>query len=308
MPVAKTPLIYISYGLTKSGSTLAFELTKIILEQNDFPQKRLSREAIPADMAENFVPYLSAEQLEAIEREVVALGYPIVLKTHQPPSPEVQAWVQEGRIYGHCVYRDLREIALSMMDHGARARAEGSKGFANIQSLDNAIRSIRKQVPRFLEWSRLPDFISLYYDDVAFDTQATVRRLCAQLGLDADPAQVEQIAKGERFTQYNKAIPGRARELTPEASERILIKFRSFYEDVIYTRGAPERPTASLGPMPAAFVGKADGDWTKLKPSKEEKAARRAEKEAKLASLSPEERQIREARRAEKKAAQGHEK
>ncbi len=251
MAGTRGPLIYISYGIMKSGSTLAFELTKTILEQNGFSQKRLSRRAIPTAARMNFVPTLTIEQLEAIEREAERLGYPIVLKSHQSPGPAVEEWAREGRIQGHCVYRDLREVALSMMDHGSRSRAKQRSAFSRIDSLDEAIRSIRKQVPRFREWAQLPGFLPLYYDDVAFDTQATVQRLCRQMGVDADPARVERHVKGWRRTGYNKGVPGRHREMAPEDSARILQEFRDFYGDFIESRPAPERP---LQPAPLPLI------------------------------------------------------
>jgi hypothetical protein len=244
---AKVPLIYISYGMKKSGSTLAFELTRAILERNRCPQKRLPKTAVPARFKINFVGELFAPQLEAIEREAAALGYPVVLKTHAGPTPDVLAWVEQGRMIGHCVYRDPREMALSALDHGARARARGHRAFAQLVSVDDAIRSLRKQVPCFVAWSRLPGFMRIYYDDVAFDTQAVVRRLCAQMALDADPAKVERQVKSWRFTQYNKGVPGRAREMDPADSERILREFRSFYEEFIDSRHAPAKP---LEPTP----------------------------------------------------------
>ncbi len=247
MAEAKAPLIYISYGMKKSGSTLAFELTRAILEQNRCPQKRLPRAVVPGLFKINFVGELFAPQLETIEREAAALGYPVVLKTHAGPTPDVLAWVEQARIMGHCVYRDPREMALSALDHGARSRARGDRDFAHLMSADDAVRSLHKQVPRFVAWSRLPGFMPLYYDDVAFETQAVVRRLCAQMGLDADPAKVERRAKSWRFTQYNKGVPGRAREMDPADSERILQEFRSFYEEFIESRPAPAKP---LEPTP----------------------------------------------------------
>ncbi len=242
MAEAKGPLIYISYGMRKSGSTLAFELTRALLEQNGFRQKRLSHQAVPGDASINFVHRLSAEQLERIESEARALGGPVVLKTHQPPTPAVEAWLREGRIQGHCVYRDLREIALSTMDHGRRARASGDRAFANIHNLDDALHDIRRQVPHFLSWVRLPGIIPLYYDDVAFASQDTVRRLSEQTGLSGNPAKVERRVKSWRPTQYNKGVPGRAREMSPEDSARVLGEFRDFYAEFIDNRPALREP------------------------------------------------------------------
>ncbi len=229
-------LIYISYGMWKSGSTLAFELTRAILEQNGYPQTRLSQSGISIDERINFVPELYTPELEAIEQEARARGYPIVLKTHARPTDDVKIWAAQGRIIGHCVYRDAREMALSLMDHGARSRAEGKKSFAHVKNLDSAILSIHKQVPCFQEWVRLPGMMPLYYDDVAFDTAATVRLLCRQLGLKADPRQVARIAKTEQFTQYNKGVRRRFREMAPEDGERVLQEFRSFHEEFIEPR------------------------------------------------------------------------
>lgn len=248
MAEAKGPLIYISYGMTKSGSTLAFELTKALLEQNGFPQRRLSREAVPSEARINFVHRLSGDQLERIESEARALGAPIVLKTHQPPTPAVEAWLRQGRIRGHCVYRDPREIALSMLDHGRRARAGGERAFADIETLDDALAGIRRQIPRFVRWAHLPGMMPLYYDDVAFPSQDIVRRLCAQTGLPGDPEAVERIAKSERFTQYNKGVPGRAKEMPPEDSARVIEEFRSFYAEFIEPRTAAIRPAPTAAP------------------------------------------------------------
>ena len=241
MAEAKRPLIYISYGMRKSGSTLAFELTRALLERSGFKQKRLPQAVVPGDASINFVHRLSEAQLEGIEREARARGGPIVLKTHQPPTPAVEAWLRAGRIQGHCVYRDPREIALSLMDHGRRARASGDSAFANIHTLDDALKDVRRQVPHFMSWVRLPGIIPLYYDDVAFDSQDVVRRLSAQTGLAADPAKVERRVKSWRPTQYNKGVPGRAREMSPQDSARVIEQFRDFYAEFIDPR-PPRKP------------------------------------------------------------------
>jgi hypothetical protein len=239
---AKGPLIYISYGMRKSGSTLAFELTRALLERSGFKQKRLPQAVVPGDASINFVHRLSEAQLEAIEREARALGSPIVLKTHVGPTRAAEAWLRAGRIQGHCVFRDPREIALSMLDHGRRARASGDRAFADIETLDDALMGIRRHVSRFVRWAQLPGIIPLYYDDVAFASQDVVRRLCAQTGLSGNPTKVERRAKSWRPTQYNKGVPGRAKEMSPEDSARVLEEFRDFYAEFIDNRPAPQEP------------------------------------------------------------------
>ncbi|HEX2552431.1 MAG TPA: sulfotransferase domain-containing protein, partial [Microvirga sp.] len=142
----------------------------------------------------------------------------------------------------------------------------GEQAFANIETLEDAIADIHHQVPNFLEWVRLPGFLPLFYDDVAFDTRSTVRRLCRQLGLKADPDEVERIAKQERFTQYNKGVPGRAKELPPEDGERILEAFRDFYEEFIPDRaGPPPAAPAPSEPPRAGALKPTDRIWNLLR-------------------------------------------
>lgn len=228
------PLIYISYGMTKCGSTLAFKLTKSILDQAGFVQP-----AISSSTMISYVAKLDRSHLESIEQEARSLGYPIVLKTHAPPTRDVKAWAAQGRILGHCVYRDLREMALSLMDHGTRSRSKGKTTFSEIEDFDSALRTIRLQIPIFLEWVRLPGFIPLYYNNIAFDTYVTISQLCKQLALDVDPHKVEQVAKRKRGTQFNKGVPGRFREMSLEDSELILREFKNFHETFISPHGEP---------------------------------------------------------------------
>ena len=61
------PLIYISYGITKSGSTLAFQLARTILDLAGFAQVRLSDTATVPGRRINFVERITP----AIEASLV---------------------------------------------------------------------------------------------------------------------------------------------------------------------------------------------------------------------------------------------
>jgi len=250
--VAEPPLIYVSYGIVKSGSTLAFELTKALHELNGHSQPRLSREAVPTDDSINFVRKMDARQLEAIEREAAALGHPIVLKTHQPPTAAVKAWLAAGRIRGHCVYRDPREVCLSMLVHGARARRDGHAPFSNIATFEDTLRPLRRQLDNFEEWVNCPGVIPLYYDDVAFDTHEVIRRVSEQTGLTADPAAVELRAKAS-FTQFNKGVRGRFREMPDQQSARLRAEFGEFFAKYIDPREPPPLDESSPPLRPALW-------------------------------------------------------
>ena len=69
------PYVYLSYGMPKSGSTLAFELTKAVFEQNNHPQTRLSG-LVEAKHALNFLDDFSDEVVERLSTAVERIGHP----------------------------------------------------------------------------------------------------------------------------------------------------------------------------------------------------------------------------------------
>ncbi len=198
------PLIYFSYSITKAGSTMAFHLARSALELAGYPQPRFDLGAIAKAKKINFVQSISQDQADEMMRLVDDLGYPIALKSHNRPSPSVVKMVQSGHALAHAVYRDPRDIALSMMDHGAKSRAKGSIAFAEIETLEDAITGIRNQCDSLTAWLRLPGTLPLCYDDVAFDTIKAAQRILDQLQIIGDAEQIAHVVLNNRFTQFNK--------------------------------------------------------------------------------------------------------
>ena len=89
------PYVYLSYGMPKSGSTLAFELTKAVFEQNSYPQTRLSG-LVDDKHATNFIGGFSDEVVERLWTAVERIGYPIVVKTHGRLTPAARRLLENG--------------------------------------------------------------------------------------------------------------------------------------------------------------------------------------------------------------------
>ena len=231
------PLIYFSYGMTKSGSTLAFELVRCLLEANGYPQGRIEAPGLLDRKKINTCQHLDEDLAEGLWQAVRQLGHPVAIKTHTRPDPAVRVLLQDGRALGSACYRDPRDLALSMLDHGRRARARGEQPFSEFFAIDDALNGIRNQTETLRQWLTLPGVLPLAYNDVAFDSARTVDRLARQLGLGGDGAVIAEIARTQRFTQFNKGKKDRhASEMATGDSMRIAREFAPLIETLIQNR------------------------------------------------------------------------
>lgn len=206
------PKIIFSYGMTKCGSTLAFELARTGLELAGYPQPALGMDGLNGDARINFASHLSDAQLDAIWCRVQTIGHPIVIKTHTRPDPCVIDMFKAGNAVAHATYRDPRDMALSMMDHGNRNRAQGKSAFTEITDLNAARININSQIDTLTQWLVRPNCLPLFFDDLAFDTETTTRKILANLQLELNPGRVASFVKNRRFTQKNKGVRRRFRD------------------------------------------------------------------------------------------------
>jgi hypothetical protein len=237
-------MIYFSFGMHKAGSTLGFELAKAMFIRAGAPQPLLPKSIIGGDHSINFLRCPTAENISALEREVARIGHPIVIKTHQAAIPEIVALLSAGKAMGQCVYRDPRDIVLSLLDAGTKAREIGASSFSKINSIEMAIINVEKNIRVMETWVHLPNILPVNYRDLAFDMPATVERLMRQAGVVVDPSRLARevnvnqtgfwprlsgFHKKKPFTQFNKGIRDRYKtELTADQNEMLVAKFGDF--------------------------------------------------------------------------------
>ena len=244
------PLIYFSYGMTKSGSTLAFELARSALILSGKEQPRLSTDAVLDRKKLNFVTHLSEDNVAALLSEAGELGHMIAIKTHTRPDPPVVRLLEDGLAMAHAVYRDPREMALSMVDHGVRAAAKGREAFTEYKTPQDAIDNLCHQSNSLLAWLSLPNVRPLYYDDIAFNTEKTATMMMDEMGIAAPLGDVIYMATHQRFTQLNKGIQARHEtEMAEDLSATFRAAFAPFFERLIDNRNdLPRDGTPVLDP------------------------------------------------------------
>lgn len=225
-------MILISYGITKSGSTLAFELARRIAIQAGFKQRRLPDRVVSPAHAKNFIVNWSPETIGLLLGEIAADEY-IVVKTHARPSDSVIRRLGQAdckqQIRIHAVFRDPREIALSLVDAGDNARSRNLVSFAEVGNLEDAKSAVRRQIPNWRQFMSVEGALPLYYDDVAFDTVATVRQMARHMGIPCNPHTVACHVLRDRKTQYNKGVKGRWNELSDADAASFKTEFADMY-------------------------------------------------------------------------------
>ena len=209
-------MIYISFGMKKSGSTLAYELTRALLQAMGHPNERLSNRVIEAIHSVNFVRRnFDRETLRRLEEEVSPGGI-IVLKTHAPPTDIFRELAAEGRLLGHAIFRDPRDAILSLLDAGWQARQQGRSAFSEIDGWVRATKGYEKDLQTFEQWLDVPGIMATHFEEVAFRSESFLRRVAEQIGAKDLaglnlPAIVDGV-KANAFTQYNRGVPRRHRD------------------------------------------------------------------------------------------------
>lgn len=224
-------MIVISYGVEKSGSTLAFEMAKAVLELDGHPQVRLPDGLVNEGPAINEVGRWSDDRLAGLID--ATSGTRIAVRTHNPPrylsSDLVHAYLAAGDLKIHVVFRDPRGTVVSMLDDSVRARRLGEARHAELRTVDDAVAQLAHRLHAFRGWGWFPS-LRLLYDRFAFDPVWGPRCIADDLGVRVDPEEVWRIAS-KRPTRRNVARRDRGTdELWPDEVARIDRAFPLFLD------------------------------------------------------------------------------
>jgi hypothetical protein len=206
-------MIVISYGIPKSGSTLAFELLRGMLRTAGFEQDAIYNDvrdvsAVNPDRAKNFISTITQEKLQDIV-DRVGPDRIIALKTHSDFPDDMFEWLEaaqaERKLQVIASYRDPRDICLSLMDSGRRSREKGKQAFSGIEDLGRAAEKVKKRIRDFRKWAALRGSLRLNYDTVAFEPDTAIDAIDSVLNIKSDHARAKEYAFDEAHTLKNKA-------------------------------------------------------------------------------------------------------
>lgn len=239
--------LYLSYGMPKSGSTLAFELTRTMLELAGVPQVKIGAGVTDPETQINFVHKLDGPGYEKLRDEARALARPIVIKTHSRLFPRLEKLLQSGKLLGHAVCRDPRDMALSMLDAAREGRAWGGNEEGSYKTVADTERRLQKSIEMFMQWAESPNVMPIHYERLAFDTESVAGEIAAQLGITVDIPRAIEIATGTKFTQFNRGKSQRWKtEMDPADARRLENTFKAYIET--YCSEVPSAPMVRKPP------------------------------------------------------------
>jgi predicted ribosome quality control (RQC) complex YloA/Tae2 family protein len=221
--------------MQKSGSTLAFEIVSGMLQSAGDEQVFIHNDLrAPKDgkTYRNYVEKISSENILALI-ESVGPDRKIAFKTHAIFPEEIFPLLEDLQAKRDlqivASYRDPRDICLSLLDAGEKARSLSKEQFSDLRTLNDAAKYTLGRAARFRKWASLRGTLRLNYDTVAYEPQKAIDALEPILGVTCDRAQVMQHAFSDAFTQKNKAKRSRyAEEMIEEQQEQMMEVFGRF--------------------------------------------------------------------------------
>ena len=233
-------MLVLCYGIQKSGSTLAFELVKGVLQTAGFEQSFLRNERfkngspIP-DSARNYVEQITREKIEALIAEIGPTRK-IAVKTHGSFPDRLFPWLEELQVRRELQvivsWRDPRDICLSLLDAGERSRRIKAGAFTQLRTLDNAAAYVGKRIASYRKWAALKGTLRLDYDFVAFTPDDAIAVIETTLEVEGDRTNAKRHAFEDADTRKNKALRDRhLTEMTALQKLDLETTFRHFLEE-----------------------------------------------------------------------------
>ncbi len=228
------PYAFISYGMTRCGSTLAFELTRVALLQAGYDQPLLPLPGRPAQVKTNYTETLDEENLRVMIDHVQDRGHPVVVKVHTAPTEPLLRGIETGAFRAHAVFRDPRDMALSLLDIAEKSRRRGGRAFSNLHTIPDTLATIDTQMGFLAAWLEIPGIRRLQYDTLAFQTDKAAEAILDHLEVSGNASEIANRVLEHEFTQRNKAIAMRhALEMDPETSAVFRSRYAPFYDEIL---------------------------------------------------------------------------
>jgi len=226
-------MLVLCYGMQKSGSTLAFEMVRGVLQSAGFDQPFIYNDLRdPTEASRNYVGKIGKDVICKLI-DTIGADRKIAVKTHATLSNDLFSWAEEQQrrreIQIVTSYRDPRDVCLSLLDAGAKSRSKNAGAFGNIESLDDAADFVRGRIARFRKWSSVQGTLRLNYDTVAYEPEKAIAAIEHALGVHSDKDAVLKHAFEDAYTLKNAARRHRyLTEMNDVQKEELTRKFRRF--------------------------------------------------------------------------------
>jgi len=190
-------MIVISAGFMKSASTLIhdYQVDMIALASKRNGQKQLEKFSSGRGAA-----YRGKLDLKTFLILIVInfLYGDVALKTHSGPTFFVRVLVALRLAKVTYSYRDPRDVALSMLDHGNRTRKKGenfkdNRGFSNVHEVTDALPKVREEIDNWYGWRDFGSVLLIRYEDFMTEKAKCLQAIAQHLGYDLSQEDVQTL-------------------------------------------------------------------------------------------------------------------
>lgn len=219
--------IYFSYGMTKSASSFVYQIEEQIINLSSFDLLKVPPEIRGNNAEENYVEPITDTKVQEV-LDWLPENAVTVIKTHGAPCKLACDLVNQGQAYASATYRDPRDIAVSLVDHGAHSREKGNADFSNFIRPIDALAEMKNQLNRLNPWLNLSRYRPFSYDLIKNNPEAVVGAILQQIGLHGiETADVlSPFQDRTKIIHYNVGKTGRYLEhFTEDESQQFENEF-----------------------------------------------------------------------------------
>jgi hypothetical protein len=203
-------MIIVSSGFPKSASTLLFLYTEEILTQSG---KRSAQQKFRKRYPEGFINRFGLLNTMYLFFLNLFSGN-VVVKTHSGPNFFLRFLIKMKIAKAYYSVRDPRDVILSALDHGKKARATGiktpaDKAFEMYEKKEDLFASLKMHYENFARWKKFNDVLFVRYENLLSSSQAELKKVIEMLGWEKEekllPGIIESFAKKKSETKnFNK--------------------------------------------------------------------------------------------------------
>jgi len=192
-------VIIISAGIPKSGTAWYFNLTNDLLVAagaQDAREIQLRYHLQSILLGRNCL--FHARSIQKFRILVPSLlGNTFAIKVHGSPGKFNRLILRARMARSTLIYRDPRDIAVSLFDHAERLRQKGKYNhpFAEVDSIDAAIWMAKEWLLDWDAWKMQDGTLMTHYEDLVNDPVQEMLRLRDYLHLDVPATVINDLAE-----------------------------------------------------------------------------------------------------------------
>jgi hypothetical protein len=137
-------------------------------------------------------------------------GRKFALYTLARPTWSMRLMLKTGALRPIYIYRDPRDVARSMFEHGKKIRSQQIQSdtlYGQLETMEDSIRLASTFIEPWRQWMSLPDVWTTTYEQLRLDPVGEMLKICGSLDLRVSEQDIEKVV--ERY-QPGSAIEGDA--------------------------------------------------------------------------------------------------